>query len=100
MMRIYFAPMNEVRVQQTTLSIFEPDADREEGDTTSPIELYENGLRLGPAHSSMVDIKMHGKGRFNYVRAKHPGGEVRFSSSDNTNPMTNGRTYWVVHPNR
>jgi hypothetical protein len=58
----------------------------------SPFLLYENKTLLGPAHSLHVDIVKDGRGRFSHW--KDIG--IVFSSSDNTDPNTNGRRYWVV----
>lgn len=56
--------------------------------TQSKLLLYENGTPIGPAHAAHVDIRNLGRGRFS-----HWGNSLRFSTSDNTNPLTNGRSY-------
>jgi parallel beta-helix repeat protein len=63
------------------------------GDTTqaltaSTLRIYENGKELGPAHTLHADIRTLGGGRFS-----HWGNALYFSASDNSNPLTNGRTY-------
>lgn len=63
------------------------------GDTldalqNSTLTLYENGKLLGPAHTSIVDLRSLGGGRY-----LHWQSSLYFSSSDNTDPRTNGRTY-------
>ncbi|QPF83917.1 hypothetical protein IC762_30355 [Bradyrhizobium genosp. L] len=67
-------------------------------DTRSPIVIYENGKPLGPAHSTPHDtIATLGHGRFSHWKA--PGSSiVVFSSSDNTDPESNGRDYWAIKP--
>jgi hypothetical protein len=60
--------------------------------TRSPLLLYENRTPLGPAHSIHVDIVNDGQGRFSHW--KDIG--IIFSASDNTDPNTTGRRYWVV----
>lgn len=65
-----------------------------EGDKTSPIALYEDGKELGPAHSTFKDIYHLGGGRFSHLK----GRQFVFSTSDNSDPNTNGRAYWVVLP--
>lgn len=60
---------------------------------TSPIQLYEDGEPLGPGHAGHDDIRTLGRGRFS-----HWGPKVYFSTSDNSDPNTNGRTYSVVPP--
>ncbi|ASU34754.1 pectate lyase family protein [Mucilaginibacter xinganensis] len=56
--------------------------------TASSLALFENGVKLGPAHSVHQDIRDLGKGRYS-----HWGTSLIFSASDNTNPATNGRKY-------
>jgi hypothetical protein len=56
--------------------------------------ICENDLTLGPAHTLHVDISQLGQGRFSHW--KDVG--FIFSSSDGTNPQTNGRTYRAVKP--
>lgn len=60
----------------------------------SPYVVYEDDRPLGPAHSDGVDIQKLGRGRF--VHWKNIGFII--SSSDGTNPASNGRKYWVVRP--
>jgi hypothetical protein len=62
----------------------------------SPYLVCENDLTLGPAHTLHVDISKLGQGRFSHW--KDVG--FIFSSSDGTNPQTNGRTYRAVKPAR
>ncbi len=64
-------------------------------DQKSPVLLYENDKPLGPPHSSHYDIESVGLGR--YAHSKTIGGFV-FSTSDNSDPNTNGRAYWVAMP--
>lgn len=61
-------------------------------DRKSPVLLYENDRLLGPAHSWHTDISNIGLGR--YVHWNGTG--IIFSSSDNSDPRTNGRHYWAV----
>jgi len=56
--------------------------------TISTLRLYENGRELSPAHAPHDDIRNYGGGRYS-----HWGDALYFSSSDNTDPRTNGRTY-------
>ena len=76
--------------------LFDELADSEDDKGRSTIELYENGTRLGPAHSSPSDIASLGSGRFSHWRTN--GTTMFWSSSDNTDPATNGRAYWLVKP--
>lgn len=54
-------------------------------------ELLENGSRIGPAHSVHQEIRTQGAGRFS-----HWSGALYFSTSDNSDPRTNGRRYELV----
>lgn len=60
--------------------------------TVSSLKVFENGKELGPAHASHKDIRSTGNGRFS-----HWGNSLYFSASDNTNPLTNGRTYTISY---
>ena len=69
----------------------------EDGDATnqrSPVVVYENDNPLGPAHSPHHEIGKIGLGRY----AHWKGVGIMFSSSDNSNPLYNGRNYWAVTP--
>jgi hypothetical protein len=68
-------------------------ADSPEYPDRSPIILYEDTRPLEPAHSTPSDIPGYGQGRFS-----HRSFFFIFSSSDGTNPKSNGRTYWAVIP--
>jgi hypothetical protein len=69
-------------------------SDTPESETKSPFLLYENATPLGPAHAEHAEIEKYGHGRFSHWS----GAGFIFSSSDGTNPLTNGRTYWAVIP--
>lgn len=57
----------------------------------SPVYVFEDRWQLGHPHSVHDDIVKHGAGRFS-----HWSQELLFSSSDNSDPRTNGRTYEIV----
>jgi hypothetical protein len=61
-------------------------------NSQSVVRVFENGVELTPPHSAHSDIATLGKGRFSHWS---DGSYVAlyFSSSDNTDPRTNGRTY-------
>jgi hypothetical protein len=59
----------------------------------SPAMLCEDNNILGPPHTFHAQIVKDGLGRFS-----HFGGDVVFSSSDNTDPNSNGRQYTIVLP--
>jgi len=60
----------------------------------SPVMIYEDGKPLGPAHSNFRDISKLGQGRFTYWIVQG----LIFSTSDGSDPNTNGRRYWAVVP--
>jgi hypothetical protein len=59
----------------------------------SAMRLFEDGMELGPAHASLESIRSVGSGAFS-----HLGNALYFSSSDNTDPAANGRTYTFSGP--
>jgi hypothetical protein len=71
-------------------------ADTADNNLRSDIELYEDEKPLGPAHSTHGDVGNIGRGRFSHWRFVYS--VFLFSSSDNTDPRTNGRNYWAVKP--
>jgi hypothetical protein len=69
----------------------------------SPIVVCEKGRMLGPAHSRADDIRNYGRGRFSHWVGGAPNGarplpRILFSTSDNSDPNTNGREYSVIEP--
>lgn len=60
---------------------------------TTPYLLCEDTRPLGPSQSIHDDIRREGNGRWS-----HWGEWVYFSTSDNTLPATNGRSYYMVLP--
>ena len=61
------------------------------GQNSSPILVFEDKAPLGSAHALHVDIIKFGAGRYS-----HWGSELLFSSSDNSDPRSNGRKYEIV----
>lgn len=64
-------------------------------DENTPLDrastvLREDGRTLGPAHASRTTIQELGQGAF-----FHHGNALFFSTSDNSDPRTNGRSYAV-----
>lgn len=57
----------------------------------SPLQLFEDGKPLGPAHSVHASIAGDGAGRYSHWA----GNVLMFSASDNSDPNTNGRAYSV-----
>jgi hypothetical protein len=68
--------------------------DADEANQKSPIILYEDDKPLGPPHSAHHDIEQLGQGR--YAHLKDQG--ILMSTSDNSDPRTNGRRYYFVVP--
>lgn len=66
-------------------------ADTKESPERSPLVVCEDGKAMGPGHVDHVDIFNIGLGRYS-----HYGDWLRFSSTDNTDPNTNGRQYDVA----
>jgi hypothetical protein len=54
----------------------------------SNLELYENGVRLGPPHTPHQTIRDQGRGAYS-----HWDQHIYFSASDSTDPRSNGRVY-------
>jgi len=71
----------------------------EEGDketsNRSGLMLFEDGRPLGPAHAVHDDIRKKGRGRYSHWTR----GTLYFSTSDHSDPRTNGRTYEVASAN-
>jgi pectate lyase len=67
--------------------------------TQSALRLFENGRELGPAHTEHAEIRSLGAGRFSHWSLTDGQFEsVRFSSSDNSDPRSNGRAYSFCIP--
>ena len=59
----------------------------------SPLVVLEDGKPLGPPHAPHDIIRSDGGGAFS-----HWEGRVWFSTSDNTDPRSNGRKYMAMIP--
>jgi hypothetical protein len=62
---------------------------------SSNLTMFEDGHALGPWHSLHAGIMEKGQGRYS-----HWDGSIIFSSTDGTDPRTNGRTYSIKAPSR
>jgi hypothetical protein len=69
-------------------------ADEATSATRSNYLVCENGYALGPAHTTHAEVNNKGKGRFSHWK----GIGFVFSTSDNSDPSTNGRAYLAVIP--
>ncbi len=63
--------------------------------TSATAVVLENGRPLGPAHSQHASIRSAGGGRFSFW-----SGNVYFSTSDNSDPKENGRSYAIRYGTR
>jgi hypothetical protein len=61
----------------------------------SPLRLFENDKPLHPAHALHYQIRRDGGGRYSHWQNR-----LLFSTSDNSNPNSNGRTYTFELPDR
>ncbi len=82
-----FSPMGG-RAWSATLIGLAGKADTSEEPRRSSVGLFEDGVELCKPHASYEEIVKIGMGRYS-----HWGDLVRFSTSDNSDPNTNGRTY-------
>ncbi len=71
-----------------------PPGDSNEKPEHSEYYLYEDQTRLRPGHCPHEQIRSFGHGAYS-----HWGQGILFSSSDNSNPKTNGRRYILRHQN-
>ena len=78
-------------ISARTLESGSDDVDR----TTSRVRIFEDDEEIGPGHVVHDNIRTHGLGRFSYWR-----GALYFSTSDNSDPTQNGRTYTARFDNR
>src|SRR5439155_1354472 len=69
--------------------------DDDDHPTGSNVVILENGKALGPPHSLHSAIKEQGGGRYSHW-GKSNESLVVFSTSDNSDPRTNGRKYEIV----
>ena len=61
----------------------------------SQLIMRENGIALRPRHALHDEIRVRGGGAFS-----HWNGNLFFSTSDNSDPRSNGRTYSIESPTR
>lgn len=58
----------------------------------SPVVVFEDKRPLGPAHSNFREISQNGLGHYAHWRDQG----IMFSTSDNSDPNENRRSYWAV----
>jgi chitodextrinase len=59
----------------------------------STLRVFENGVELTQAHADHIQIETIGLGRFSHWMDEFGYEALYLSTTDNTNPATNGRTY-------
>ena len=64
------------------------NGDQVDDSSGRPLILYEDGIPLGPSTRNLEQIKSIGQGRYSYQ-----DGQLYFSTSDNSDPNSNGRQY-------
>ncbi|MDA9467033.1 hypothetical protein XH87_21015 [Bradyrhizobium sp. CCBAU 53415] len=74
---------------------FEAYADEDNDTQSSPVVLYEDDKPLAWPHSLGYLVAQQGMGRYSLQH-----GHVFFSSSDNSDPRSNHRYYWLVVPSQ
>lgn len=97
-LRRFLIPPDCIRPESGHCSIAGMDFG-EEGDKVtgnrSAVILFEDGKRLGPPRCLHADIRQLGGGRYSHWAREG----LYFSSSDNSDPRTNGRRYEVASTN-
>ena len=88
MLRRPFLVDSGLSCQVNLPSEFEEDSDNAELPNRSSWQLLEDGVPLPRPHSFHNDVRVMGGGRHS-----HWNGFLLFSSSDNSDPQTNGRRY-------
>lgn len=92
-----FKPLLDSKISAVAVDVyFRNQANTPDAPERSTLQLYEDDTPLGPAQSPLYEIAVLGHGR--YMHWKHNYSAFAFSSSDGTDPNTNGRTYWVERP--
>ncbi|MDR3640145.1 MAG: SGNH/GDSL hydrolase family protein [Humidesulfovibrio sp.] len=66
-------------------------SDDDSGKNQSKAVLMENERPLGPAHEPDTVVQQHGQGRFNHWKD-----QFCFSTSDNSDPRSNGSAYRII----
>lgn len=72
--------------------LLKPEAFRKWQKAISRYKLYENDRLIGPTPYGHIYIMQNG-----LIGWSHGGGNILFSTSDNSNPAENGRTYRLVY---
>jgi len=84
-----------VAIPAASFHVFLARSDENDSQLQSRLLVHENGQPLGPPHSSHDAIRESGGGAYS-----HWNKQLYFSTSDGSDPRTNGRTYSTVGPTR
>jgi hypothetical protein len=98
-MKVLRGPFHRERGNAYLAKVILPSvrADEEGNMNQSTLQLFENDYLLGPQHISSDDIANEGDGLYLFWRSDS-GKWIIFSTSDNSDPNTNGRTYRIFDP--
>src|SRR5712692_8565355 len=75
-------------------AVYEPSTDNDTQPRHSPLILLEDGKSLGDGHDLHRLILDEGAGRYSFWK-----GNLYFSTSDNSDPNSNGRAYTIEQAN-
>jgi hypothetical protein len=92
----YVVPTGFTRSDRYCFTFEVPDSWVSDINGSSSIRLLEDDRYLGPSAADHESIRRQGGGCFS-----HWGSTVMFSTSDNSSPVSNGRTYtlaWLNQP--
>jgi hypothetical protein len=85
-------------VEQDSLETLRVTPDYLDHNENSTLVLKENGVPLGPAHGSHQEVADTGQGRYSHWRDDNNNEYLYFSTSDNSDPRSNGRQYTATAP--
>jgi hypothetical protein len=91
-------PMDKINPEQGFCYILNMDLGEDgykEGNTKSHLRVLEDGKELGPVDNKHDNIRQIGGGRFSHWART----SLYFSTSDNSDPRTNGRKYEIASDN-
>lgn len=87
----YEARLQEARPESGHCFVADlPDHLLSDREHASWLLMFEDGVELGPAHATLESISIIGRGRYS-----HWGSCLYFSTSDNSDPTSNSRSYTV-----
>ncbi len=91
-------PMDKINPEQGFCYILNMDLGEDgykEGNTKSQLRVLEDGKELGPVDNKHDNIRQIGEGRYSHWSRNG----LYFSTSDNSDPRTNGRKYEIASDN-